>query len=84
MNQFVLIGKAVAANCVDNSIVVNVNDDELTVKVWDGLADKISGFVDKVIGVKGKLQNIDGVVKIIAETVSVLNAEGKTGDDDKE
>lgn len=84
MNQFVLIGKAVAANCVDNSIVVNVNDDELTVKVWDGLADKISGFVDKVIGIKGKLRNIDGVVKIIAETVSVLNAEGKTGDGDKE
>lgn len=86
LNQLVIVGR-LYQEIKDNIIVVSVprsfkneegeyDTDLITCKVWGNLSENVEKFCTKgsVIGIKGRLENNNNKIEVIAEKITFLNS----------
>lgn len=86
LNQLVIVGR-LYQEIKDNIIVVSVprsfknengeyDTDLITCKVWGNLAENVEKFCtkDSLIGIKGRLENNNNKIEVIAEKITFLKS----------
>lgn len=78
MNRVILVGTVEGVG--ENTILLNVEEQRMPIRVWAGIASKIPEFVGLLVGVQGKLTDTG----VVAEKISVVKeVNGKEGEDER-